>query len=556
MPSPSTPSSAHPLARLTSLQAMLLLGSLGMLNILWSDMLFPVLVSIQQDLGTSATAVQQTVSLFFVANAFMCLWHGVLSDAWGRRKPLFIGLVVLVLTSLLSLLATRIEHLWILRTVQGLVVGLGLILCRAVIRDLYSGEAAQKMIAHTTLVQSVGTILLPMLGGWLTWMWGWRAVFAFLSAVGVVLLLVYARNLPESLPPARRQAIRLDSLWRNYRFVLGSPWFMRLTVAHACNWAALFLYVAAAPQLLTHLLGRSPTDVYLVFTPMMVGLIAGFLYLPRLVQRWGTQRTLYLAYAGLVFVNVLNTTLAAWVPPGLIHLLPIAAYAFAIALSMPLLVGHALHPFPDNAGLAASCQMFLQYSMMAVVAGLLAPLLWDSLSHLALGCAVLTCISMTLRSSARRPLGAHADYRSARRMAARIGSVGRLRAAIRWAGSTADRLPCASTNSSPARCRSASRPMEFARSIPGSCRPRPAAPHTPASALRRRRIGSDPARAPDCSSTRPISVLRCAERWSKLNEPTKIRWLSTASVLACRPEDEPDPNRLAGFARLPSSRSA
>jgi len=88
----------------------------------------------------------------------------------------------------------------------------------------------------------------------------------------------------------------LDSLWRNYRFVLGSPWFMRLTVAHACNWAALFLYVAAAPQLLTRLLGRSSTDVYLVFTPMMLGLIAGFLYLPRLVQRLGTQRTLYLAY--------------------------------------------------------------------------------------------------------------------------------------------------------------------------------------------------------------------------------------------------------------------
>ena len=396
MPSSSTPSSAHPLARFSSLQALLLLGSLGTLNTLWSDMLFPVLMSMQQDLGTSATAVQQTVSLYFVATAFMCLWHGVLSDAWGRRKPLLIGLVVLVLTSLLSLLATRIEHLWILRTVQGLVVGLGHILCRAVIRDLYSGVAGQKMIAHTTMVQSAGTILLPMLGGWLTWMWGWRAVFAFLSAVGVLLLLVYARNLPETLPPARRQAMRLGSLWRNYRLVLGSPWFMRLSVAHACNWAAMFLYVAAAPQLLTHLLGRSATDVYLIFAPMMVGLIAGFLYLPRLVQRWGTQRTLYLAYAGLVLVNVLNTALAAWVPPGLIHLLPIAAFAFAIALSMPLLVGHALHPFPDNAGLAASCQMFLQYSMMAVAAGLLAPLLWDSLSHLALGCAVLTSISMAL----------------------------------------------------------------------------------------------------------------------------------------------------------------
>jgi DHA1 family bicyclomycin/chloramphenicol resistance-like MFS transporter len=102
------------------------------------------------------------------------------------------------------------------------------------------------------------------------------------------------------------------------------------------------------------------------------------------------------AYAGFVLINMLNIALAASVPPSLIHLLPIAALAFVIALSMPLLVGHALHPFPDNAGLAASCQLFMQYSMMAVVAGLLAPMLWDSLSHLALGCGVLTCLSMTL----------------------------------------------------------------------------------------------------------------------------------------------------------------
>lgn len=396
MSPPSTPDSAPPLAHFNSMQATLLLGSMGTLATLWSDMLFAALMSIQQDLSTSASAVQQTISLFFVANAFMCLWHGVLSDAWGRRKPLLIGLVVLVLTSLLSVLATRIEHLWMLRTVQGLVVGLGHVLCRAVIRDLYSGDAAQKMIAHTSFLQSAGAIFLPMLGGWLTWMWGWRAVFAFLSAVGVVLLLVYARVLPESLPPARRQAISLGSLWRNYRLVLSSRWFMRLTVAHSCTWAAMYLYVAAAPQIVTHLLGRSPTDVYLVFTPMMVGLITGFLCLPRMVSRWGTRRTMYLAYSGFVFVNVLNTTLAALAPPSMIHLLPVAAYAFAIALTMPLLVGHALHPFPHNAGLAASCQLFLQYSMMAVVAGLLAPMLWDSLWHLALGCAALTCISMAL----------------------------------------------------------------------------------------------------------------------------------------------------------------
>lgn len=396
MPAPSMPSGANPLAHLTAPQAMLLLGSLGMLNTLWSDMLFPAIASMQHDLGTSATAVQQTISLYFIATAFMCLWHGAFSDAWGRRPTLLVGLAVLVLTSLLSLLATRIEHLWILRTVQGLVVGLGHILCRAVIRDVYSGEPAQRMIAHTSNLQAVVAIVLPMLGGWLTWMWGWRAVFGFISAAGALLFVLYARNLPETLPLARRQALRPGSLGRSYRFVLGSPWFMRLTVAHSLNWAAMFLYVAAAPQVLTTLLGRSATEVYLVLTPMMCGLIAGFLCLPRLVQRCGTRRTMYLAYAAIGLINVLNVALGAWVPPSLIHLLMVAALALAVALAMPLLVGQAIHPFPDNAGVAASCQMFLQYGMMAVVAGVLAPLLWGSFLRLALGCLVLTCIGMTV----------------------------------------------------------------------------------------------------------------------------------------------------------------
>jgi len=93
---------------------------------------------------------------------------------------------------------------------------------------------------------------------------------------------------------------------------------------------------------------------------------------------------------------VLNVALGAWLPPGLIHLLMVAALAFAVALAMPLLVGQAIHPFPDNAGVAASCQMFLQYGMMAVVAGVLAPLLWGSFLRLAVGCLALTCVGMAL----------------------------------------------------------------------------------------------------------------------------------------------------------------
>ncbi|CDY73470.1 MFS transporter [Caballeronia glathei] len=381
---------------LSPAQALPLLGVLGILVSLWSDILLPTLTAIQQDLHTSATSVQQTVSLFFVANAFMCLWHGVISDAYGRRRPLRFVLVVLLLSSLLCLKVTRIEELWVLRTAQGLAAGIGTILCRAIIRDMYSGADAQKMIARTSIVQCLGLTLVPMLGGWLTFVWGWRAVFAFLSVVAVLMLIVYSRLLPETLPPIRRQPLRVGTLWRAYRIVMGSAWFMRLTVAHVCNWIAMFLYVAAAPQYVVHLLGRPATEIYLVYVPMVLGLIAGLVCLPPLLQRWGTQRTVRLAYLGFLVVNILNVALALLVAPGLIHLVPLGGYAFMVALSLPLLIGHALQPFSENAGLAASCQMLLQYTGMALVAGVLAPLLWSSFWLMALGCAALTLASAAL----------------------------------------------------------------------------------------------------------------------------------------------------------------
>jgi DHA1 family bicyclomycin/chloramphenicol resistance-like MFS transporter len=136
---------------------MLLVGSLGTLNILWSDMLFPVLASIQQDLGTSATAVQQTVSLYFVANAFMCLWHGVLSDAWGRRKPLFIGLVVLVLT--VAAAPQLLTHL-LRRSSTDVAADLGLLM-GASTQSIYNWESGKarphaKFLPTIVALRSVG----------------------------------------------------------------------------------------------------------------------------------------------------------------------------------------------------------------------------------------------------------------------------------------------------------------------------------------------------------------------------------------------------------------
>ncbi|MDM0053844.1 multidrug effflux MFS transporter [Variovorax sp. J22R115] len=380
-PSPATPiKAAH---------MLLLLGFMGVLTSLWNDMLIPVLPALQKDLGASPPQAQQVLSLSLLASAFMALWHGVLADALGRRVVLLASLGVLTVTSLACLLATRIEHLWALRIVQGLAAGSGLILGRAIIRDLYSGEAAQKMIARTSLIQTAGPIVLPVLAGWLTVFWGWRAVFAFLGAVGALMLIVYARKLPESLPPERRQPLNARNILSGYRAVFGSAQFMRVSLAHGLNWVAMFIYVAGAAQFLVTLLGRSVTEMYLVFGPIMVAMSLGFATLPRWLERFRMRGAIRISYGFFLLAILLNLGLASAVPPGLAHLLPLAVGSYAIGMSMPLLLGHALQPVGNNAGLAASTQMFIQFALMALGSGLIAPLLWDSLLHLALGNAAL-----------------------------------------------------------------------------------------------------------------------------------------------------------------------
>ncbi|MDM0029019.1 multidrug effflux MFS transporter [Variovorax saccharolyticus] len=368
---------------------MLLLGFMGVLTSLWNDMLIPVLPALQKDLDASPSQAQQVLSLSLLASAFMALWHGALSDALGRRVVLLASLGVLTVTSLACLLATRIEHLWALRIVQGLAAGSGLILGRAIIRDLYSGETAQKMIARTSLIQTAGPIVLPVLAGWLTVLGGWRTVFAFLGAVGALMLIMYARKLPESLPPERRRRLNARNILSGYRAVFSSAQFMRVSLAHGLNWVAMFIYVAGAGQFLVTLLGRSVTEMYLIFGPIMVAMSLGFATLPRWLERFRLQGAMRVSYGFFMLAVVLNLGLAWVAPMGLAHLLPLAVGSYAIGMSMPLLLGHALQPMGNNAGLAASTQLFIQFALMALCSGLLAPLLWDSLLRLALGNAAL-----------------------------------------------------------------------------------------------------------------------------------------------------------------------
>jgi len=363
-----------------------LLAVIGLLNSLGSDLLIPALPALRADLGIGAWAAQQTIALFFAASAMMSLWYGALADAWGRRRTLLGALALLSASALASPLVASIEQLWLLRTLQGIGAGAGMVICRAVLNDLHRGAHAQHLLGRITLFQTLSLLVTPVVGAWLAVHWGWRSVLASLGGATALLALVCWRWLPETLPPATRTRLHPWRLLGAYRGVLANGRFLRFSIAHVANWTSMAVYTVSAPTIVMAHLGRSATEVYLVYTPITLGLISGFLAFPKLRKRLGAGRLLRTAYALLGFALLANLAFALLLAGRTIGLMPLAIYSFGLALALPPLLGQALDAVRQDTGVAASLQTFLQFAMIAVAASLLAP--WWSASPIALAMGV------------------------------------------------------------------------------------------------------------------------------------------------------------------------
>lgn len=375
-----------------SLYLIFLLGLVGASMSVFSDMIIAALPVLQSALAANDRDTQQLVTLYFIATAVMALWVGALADAYGRRPLVLASMLLLTISSIACLFSERIEQLWLLRVVQGAAAGVGMILSRTIVRDLVSGVQAQKSIGQISLIQALVPILTPIIGAWTAAHYGWQAVFAVAAGLSCILLVVFYRVLAETLPAQRRTEFHPIALLDAYRTVLGSATFLRMSLAHAMNWGAMFLYIAAAPKIMLAHLGRSPAEMYQLFLFVMPPMIVGFLLLPHALHRWGAYGALKLAY-GICFVAViLNLLVSAGDISSLWALTPFALYMVGVAATTALLIGAAMEPFPNNAGMASSCQMFIQFLFMGLTAGVVAPLAWGSLLNLAWahGALVLT----------------------------------------------------------------------------------------------------------------------------------------------------------------------
>ena len=368
----------------------LLLAALSALGPFAIDTYLPSFHDIGQSLLATPVEVQQTLTFYLVPFAIMALWHGAIADALGRRRVLLVTLALFGLSVAGCIFATRIEQLWVLRALQGMSAGAGIVVSRAVVRDLYDGAQAHRLMSHMTMMFALAPAIAPVIGGRLQEWFGWRSVFAFIALATLAVWLACWRLLPETLPPERRQPLHPGYLARTYWKVLSSPAFLFACGGLALNFAGFFVYVMSAPVFLMRHLGVSETGFLWLFGPAMSGLMSGAWLSGRLAGKLSLRQTILRGYLVMGVAALANIALNLWLPPALPwSVMPIFVYTFGMSLAMPCLTLLALDPFPNQRGLAASCQMCLQAGTNGLVAGVLAPALWGSTRTLALGMGAL-----------------------------------------------------------------------------------------------------------------------------------------------------------------------
>jgi MFS transporter, DHA1 family, multidrug resistance protein len=370
----------------------LILGGLAMFGPFSIDTIFPAFPQMGAQLGADKLAMQQTISVYLLAYALTSVLHGPLSDAIGRRKVILGGLVVFTLASVGCALSMDLGTLLAFRALQGLSAGVGLIVGRAVIRDVLHGDDAQRLMSQVSMIFGIAPAIAPIIGGWILGWSAWPVIFWFLVAFSVALLLATWMFLPETHPPAARLPLKAMPLLRDYFAIFVNPRFQRLAAAATFNFGALFLYIASAPAFVVDMLKLNERQFGWFFVPMIGGMMLGAFVSGRAAGRVSGRRLTGVGFACCGIAAAVNITynLLAPVPTIPWAVLPMTLNAFGIALVFPILTLAILDMYPRQRGSASSLQAFTGLVSNALIAGVLSPLLSHQSLHLALGASCFT----------------------------------------------------------------------------------------------------------------------------------------------------------------------
>ncbi|MFD2418530.1 multidrug effflux MFS transporter [Amycolatopsis pigmentata] len=348
----------------------LILGGLSAFAPLSVDMYLPALPGMANDLHAGNAVLQVTLTMFIVGLALGQLVAGPLSDALGRRKPLIVGLVLYAVSSVLCALSPSAGALVGARVLEALGAAAGIVIARAIVRDLFSGVAMTRFFSMLMLVSGLGPVLAPVVGGQLLRITPWRGVFVVLAVIGVALLIAVSFALPEPLPPDQRRPARLGRTLRTYGELLADRSFLGYALSAALVFAALFTYISASSFVLQEVYGLSPQEFSFVFGANGLGIVFAGQLNARLVGRFAERRLLAasLIMAMLGGLGVLLAAVFALPLPAL--LVPLLFLVSSMGMVTPNASSLAMAEQPHRAGSASALLGVLQF----LIGGLATPL--------------------------------------------------------------------------------------------------------------------------------------------------------------------------------------
>lgn len=348
---------------------LLILGGLGALGPLSTDMYLPALPTISHDLSATMSQTQLTLSAGILGLSLGQVIAGPISDALGRRWPLLIGIAIYVFTSLLCIIAPSVAILTIVRALQGIAGAAGIVIALAIARDLYSGIALARFFSLLMAVQGIAPIIAPVIGSQLLTFTSWHGIFVTMALIGVVLLLAAAFGLGETLPSDYRQSGGISATLKAFQDLLIDRRFIGYALSCGLAFAAGIIYISGSPFILQNIYGLSPQIFGLVFAINALGLVVMSQVSAKLVGRISPQKLLRW---GVTIIAIAGTTLLVVVLSG-IGLIGILPSLFVITASLGLIAPNATTLALTNARAAGSASALLgmlQFSIGAIAAPL------------------------------------------------------------------------------------------------------------------------------------------------------------------------------------------
>lgn len=386
---------------------VLVLAGLAALAPFAIDTYLPAFHVMAAEFGTDELAIQQSLTLYLLPYAVMTLCHGAISDAIGRITTIKWGLAIFALASLGCAFAPNVQTLWLFRALQGVSGGAGNTVARAMVRDLFSGAQAQRVMATVQLLFGIAPAVAPILGGVLLGI-HWQAIFIFLSLYAAIALWMAVRYLPETMTPEKRIVFSVQGIIATYGGMLKHKVFLGLIACLGLNFSAFFIYVLASPVFLVKHLNLNSQQFGYLFIPTVTGMMLGSWISRHTAGKVAPARILYWAFTWMVLIASCNVGLQWWTSFNVhsawwLAIIPIALFNVGMAAAMPVLSIAALDCYPALRGTAASAQAFMQMLCSTLSSALIVPLVWHSTLTLAAAMLAMTLLSSLLLLLARQP---------------------------------------------------------------------------------------------------------------------------------------------------------